>query len=106
MSIEKQQDMEVLGVDYPRLCRLRTVPLLALLTRLNVCLSLSWPDNSFRPRSQVVQLRPGPVLLCAPCGGDQTEPKGRLGLNVLAFGVPNCAVRYEPMKCVPELYQR
>ena len=27
-------------------------------------------------------------------GGDQTEPKGRLGLNVLAFGVPDCAAWY------------
>ena len=25
---------------------------------LNVCLSLSWQDNSFRPRSRVAQLRP------------------------------------------------
>ena len=25
---------------------------------LNACLSLSWPDNSFRPRSRVAQLRP------------------------------------------------
>ena len=23
---------------------------------------LSWPNNSFRPRSRVAQLRPGPVL--------------------------------------------
>ena len=25
---------------------------------LNACLSLSWSDNSFRPRSRVAQLRP------------------------------------------------
>ena len=24
---------------------------------LNACLSLSWPDNSFRPRNQVAQLK-------------------------------------------------
>ena len=29
---------------------------------LNACLSLSWPDNSFRPQSRVAQLRPGLVL--------------------------------------------
>ena len=39
-------------------------------------------------------------------GGDQTEPKGRLGLNVLASGVLDCAAWYRPAKCVPELYQR
>ena len=27
---------------------------------LNACLGLSWPDKSFRPRSRVAQLRPGP----------------------------------------------
>ena len=26
------------------------------------CLSLSWPDNSFRPQNRVAQLRPGPIL--------------------------------------------
>ena len=89
---------------FSRLCRLRTVPLLALLTRLNACLSLSWSDNSFRPRSRVIQLRPGIVLLCAL--NDQTEPKGRLGLSILASGVPDCAAQYGPTKFVPELYQR
>ena len=39
-------------------------------------------------------------------GGNQTETKGRLGLNVLASGVPDCAAWYGPAKCVPELYQR
>ena len=29
---------------------------------LNAYLSLSWPDNSFRPRSRVAQLRTGLVL--------------------------------------------
>ena len=29
---------------------------------LNTYLSLSWPDNSFQPRSQVAQLRSGPIL--------------------------------------------
>ena len=38
--------------------------------------------------------------------GARHEPKGRLGLNVLAFGVPDCAMRYEPAKYGPELYQR
>ena len=29
------------------------------LVMLNACLSHSWPDKSFRPRSRVAQLRPG-----------------------------------------------
>ena len=29
---------------------------------LNACLTLSWPDKSFRPQSRVAQLRPGPAL--------------------------------------------
>ena len=29
---------------------------------LNACLSISWSDNSFLPRSQVAQLRPGLIL--------------------------------------------
>ena len=44
-------------------------------------------------------------MLCAPSGNDQTERKGRLGLSILASGVPDCVARYGPAKCVPELYQ-
>ena len=57
MSIEKQQGNEVLGVDlFPSVsfkdrCAVRPHVM------LNACLSLSWPDNSFRPRSRVAQLR-------------------------------------------------
>ena len=55
--IEKQQGMEVLG-DY-------LSPSVSIKDRfavrphvmLNACLSHSWPDNSFRPRSRVAQLR-------------------------------------------------
>ena len=34
-------------------------PLEVHLVMLNACLSHSWPDKSFRPRSRVAQLRPG-----------------------------------------------
>ena len=66
MSIEKQQDMEVLGVDLSSSVSIKDHTIVVLLTRLNACLSLSWPDNSFRPQSQVAQLKLGPALLeCA-----------------------------------------
>ena len=58
MSIEKQQDMEVLGVDLSSSVSVKDQFTLRPHVMLNACLSLSWPDNSFRPRSQVAQLRP------------------------------------------------
>ena len=61
--------------------------------------------------SSSTQVGPRSIKVCTLDGskdvrGARREPKGRLGLNVLAFGVPDCAARYEPTKCGPELYQR
>ena len=58
MSIEKQQDMEVLGVDLSPSMSVKDRFIVRPHDMLNACLSLSWQDNSFRPRSQVAQLRP------------------------------------------------
>ena len=58
MSIEKQQDMEVLGVDLSPSMSFKDRFAVHPHVMLNACLSLSWPDNSFRPRSRVSQLRP------------------------------------------------
>ena len=57
MSIEKQQDMEVLGVDLSSSMSFKDRCAIRPHVMLNACLSLSWPDNSFRPRSRVAQLR-------------------------------------------------
>jgi hypothetical protein len=59
---------------------------------LNLCPTFSSKDKSFRPRS-LTYSRPG-VSLFGPyrcmveekVGGTKSEPKGRLGLNVLAVG--------------------
>ena len=59
MSIEKQQGMEVLGVDLSPSVLVRDQFVVRPHAMLNACLSLSWPDNSFRPQSRVAQLRPG-----------------------------------------------
>ena len=58
MSIEKQQGMEVLGVDLSPSVSFKDRFAVRPHVMLNACLSLSWPDNSFRPRSRVAQLRP------------------------------------------------
>ena len=58
MSIEKQQGMEVLGVDLSLSVSVKDRFAVCSHVILNACLSLSWPDNSFRPRSRVAQLRP------------------------------------------------
>ena len=58
MSIEKQQDMEALGVDLSPSVSFKDRFAVRPHVMLNACLSLSWPDNSFRPRSRVAQLRP------------------------------------------------
>ena len=49
MSIEKQQDMEVLGVDLSPSMSIKDQFAVRPHVMLNACLSLSWPDNSFRP---------------------------------------------------------
>ena len=58
MSIEKQQDMEVLGVDLSPSMSFKDRFAVRPHVMLNACLSLSWPDNSFQPRSRVAQVRP------------------------------------------------
>ena len=58
MSIEKQQGKEVLGVDLSPSVSVKDRFAIRPHVMLNTCLSLSWPDNSFRPRSRVAQLRP------------------------------------------------
>ena len=58
MSIEKQQGMEVLGVNLSPSMSVKDRFTVRPHVMLNACLSLSWPDNSFRPRSRVAQLRP------------------------------------------------
>ena len=57
MSIEKQQGKEVLGVDLSSSMSIKDRFAVRPHVMLNACLSLSWPDNSFRPRSRVAQLR-------------------------------------------------
>ena len=58
MSIEKQHGKEVLGVDLSPSVSVKDRFVVRPHVMLNTCLSLSWPDNSFRPRSRVAQLRP------------------------------------------------
>ena len=58
MSIEKQQGKEVLGVYLSPFELFKDRFVVRPHVMLNTCLSLSWPDNSFRPRSRVAQLRP------------------------------------------------
>ena len=58
MSIEKQQDKEVLGVYLSPSGSFKDQFVVRPHVMLNAFLSLSWPDNSFRPRSRVAQLRP------------------------------------------------
>ena len=49
MLIEKQQDMEVLGVDLSLSMTFKDRFDVHPHVMLNACLSLSWPDNLFRP---------------------------------------------------------
>ena len=58
MSIEKQQGKKVLGVDLSPSVSVKDRFTVHPHVMLNACLSLSWRDNSFRPRSRVAQLRP------------------------------------------------
>ena len=47
MSIEKQQDMETLGVDLSPSMSVTDRFAIRPHVMLNACLSHSWPDNSF-----------------------------------------------------------
>ena len=61
MSIEKQQGMEVLGVDLSPSMSVKDQFAVRPHVMLNACPTLSLPDKSFRPRSRVAQLRSGPA---------------------------------------------
>jgi hypothetical protein len=78
--IEKQQGIEVLGVYLSPFVSVKDRFVVHSHVMLNACLSLSWPDKSFRPRSQVAQLRS--VEVCTLWGA-RCESKGKIGLNVL-----------------------
>ena len=58
MLIEKQQGMEVLGVNLSPSMSVKDRFTVRPHVMLNACLSLSWLDNSFRLRSRVAQLMP------------------------------------------------
>ena len=58
MTVVQQQGMEVLGVNLSLFVSFMDRFAVCPHVMLNACLSLSWPDNSFRPRSRVAQLRP------------------------------------------------
>ena len=68
MTIVKQQGMEVLGVNLSPSMSFKDRYAVRPRVMLNSCLTLSWPDKSFRPRSLRVHLRPDtPIWLkCAP----------------------------------------
>ena len=58
MSIEEATRQGGLGVDLSPSVSVKDRFAVGPHVMLNACLSLSWPDNSFRPRSRVAQLRP------------------------------------------------
>ena len=60
IEIEKRQGMEVLGAYLSPSVSVKDRFVVRPYVMLNVCLTLSWPDKSFRPRSRVAQFRPGP----------------------------------------------
>jgi hypothetical protein len=112
-KIVKHQGMEVM-VGYLSLSnRLRTI------TLLDICRdwktpSLSWPDNSFRPRSQVVLFGSGSIVLSVQSGGrkDVREHEewvqGQTGQvwaswqSVSSWGCGSCQTR----EMWPEKFQR
>jgi len=58
MTIVQQQGMEVLGVNLSPSVSVKDRFAVRPHVMLNACLTLSWPDKSFRPRSLRVHLRP------------------------------------------------
>ena len=58
MTIVKQQGMEVLGVNLSPFVSFKDQYAERPRVMLNACLTLSWPDKSFRPRSLRVHLWP------------------------------------------------
>ena len=57
ITVVQQQGMEVLGVNLSPSVSFKDRYVVRPHVMLNACLSLSWPDNSFRPRSRVAQFR-------------------------------------------------
>ena len=51
MTIVKQQGMEVLGVNLSPSVSVKDRFTVRPRVMLNACLTLSWPDKSFRPRN-------------------------------------------------------
>ena len=58
MRIVQQLGMEVLGVNLSPSVSFKDRIAVRPRVMLNACLSLSWPDKSFRPRSLRVHLQP------------------------------------------------
>jgi hypothetical protein len=86
--IEKQQGMEALGAYLSLSVSVKDRFVVRPHVMLNACLSLSWPDRSFRPRSRVARLRPGTHSIeVRTLRGAGCESMGRPSLNVLAAGL-------------------
>jgi len=68
MTIVKEQVMEVLGVNLSPSVSFKDRHVVRPCVMLNACLTLSWLDKSFRPRSLRVHFWPDtPIWLkCAP----------------------------------------
>jgi hypothetical protein len=93
--IEKQQGMEVLGAYLSPFVSIKDWFVVHSHVMLNACLSLSWLDKSFRPRSQVAQLRLGTCSVeVRTLWGAGCESKGRPGMNVLAAGLSKGDLRW------------
>jgi hypothetical protein len=112
--IEKQQGMEVLDAYLSPSVSVKDWFVVRPHVMSNAWLTLSWPDKSFWPGSQVVQLRPKAVKWkCAPwrkwgCAGSQwRESKGGLeSWTSKQIGVPKGAALIRPANLVSVLYQR
>jgi len=76
MTIVQQQGMEVLGVNLSQSVLVKDRIAVRPHVMLNACLTLSWPDKSFRPRSLRVHLqsdtsiwlKSAPRLVARMCG--------------------------------------
>ena len=68
MEIVQQQGMEVLGANLSLFVSFKDRYAVRPRVMLNACLTLSWPDKSFRPRSLRVHLWTDTLiwLKCAP----------------------------------------
>jgi hypothetical protein len=95
MKIERRL-VGLLDLQWLHLCRLRTNSWSLSLVMLNACLSLSWPNLSVWPQSQVARLRAEAGLLECASKGNHCKflvSKGRY-LEVL-----NILVAWYPWEC-------